>query len=109
MSAINSLQKTIQADAAEALPKTTRYLFAPVDKRAFGVAIGLTAALALALTTAVDLLLPDPWLGLNLLQNYFAIHHCNSALRQNHPAMCHFDFSLWQNHFVLWHCNSALR
>jgi hypothetical protein len=72
MSAIDSLQKTIQADAAEDLPKTTRYLFAPVDKRAFGVAIGLTAGLALAITTAVDLLLPQPWLGLNLLHNYFA-------------------------------------
>ncbi len=72
MSTINSLQQSIQADAVDDLPKTTRYLFAPVDKRAFGLAIGVTAALALALTTAVDLMLAKPWLGLNLLGNYFA-------------------------------------
>jgi hypothetical protein len=72
MSTINSLQKTIQADAVHDLPRTTRYLFAPLDKRAFGLALGLTAALALGLTTAVDVMLPKPWLALNLLENYFA-------------------------------------
>ena len=72
MSTINSLQKTIQADAVDDLPRTTRYLFAPIDKRAFGLAIGITSALALGLTTAVDMLLAEPWLGLNLLGNYFA-------------------------------------
>jgi hypothetical protein len=72
MSTIDSLQKSIQADAAGALPRTTRYLFAPLDKRAFGVAIGATAAMVLAITTVADLLLPRPWLGLNLLREYFA-------------------------------------
>jgi hypothetical protein len=72
MSTINSLQKSIQADAVDELPKGTGYLFAPIDKRAFGLAIGITSALALALTTAVDLLVAKPWLGLNLLGNYFA-------------------------------------
>ena len=72
MSTINSLQKNIQADAADELPKATRYLFAPLDKRAFGLAIGATASLMLALTTVVDLMLPNPWLGLNLLSEYFA-------------------------------------
>lgn len=72
MSTINTLQKTIQADAVDDLPRTTRYLFAPIDKRAFGLAIGITSALALGLTTAVDMLLAKPWLGLNLLGNYFA-------------------------------------
>ena len=72
MSTINSLQRSIQADAVDDLPRTTRYLFAPIDKRAFGLAIGITAALALALTTAIDLMLAKPWLGLNLLGTYFA-------------------------------------
>lgn len=72
MSTIDSLQKTIEADAVHDLPGATRYLFAPLDKRAFGLALGITAALVLAITTAVDLMRPAPWLALNLLGHFFA-------------------------------------
>jgi hypothetical protein len=72
VSTIENLEKTIQADAIHDLPRGTRYLFAPVDKRAFGAAIGFTCALLLGIATAVNLLLPHPWMGLALLRNYFA-------------------------------------
>ena len=50
------------------LPQSAMMLFAPVDKRAFGAAIGTVVALGVALLTAAELLLdpqpsinPRPW------------------------------------------------
>lgn len=49
-----------------------RLLFAPLDKAAFGAAVGLTAGLGLFLLTAVNLSIrPEPNFNLALLQNYF--------------------------------------
>jgi hypothetical protein len=49
------------------------YMFAPVHKRAFGVAVGLWAALGVFVLTAVVLLRPEqPAPDLILLTQYFA-------------------------------------
>ncbi len=49
------------------------YAFAPLHKRAFGVAIGLTAGLLVALATVVYMLRgPDVGPGMALLRHYFA-------------------------------------
>ncbi|HEX2721771.1 MAG TPA: hypothetical protein VHM24_02555 [Gemmatimonadaceae bacterium] len=71
MSTVENLEKLITEEVTE-LPPTTSYLFAPLDKRAFGVALGVAAALTVAGLTIVDLLLPRPWGGLALLNQYFA-------------------------------------
>jgi hypothetical protein len=56
----------------EALPPQVAYLFAPLDKRALGVAVGTVAGLALAMTTVAHLLIrPRPELELSLLSHYF--------------------------------------
>jgi hypothetical protein len=48
-------------------------LFAPLDKRAFGVAIGVAVGLVIFALTAVDLTFhSSPWPGLSLLNQYFA-------------------------------------
>ncbi|HEX5577106.1 MAG TPA: hypothetical protein VFX40_01965 [Gemmatimonadaceae bacterium] len=55
------------------LPKSAMMLFAPVDKRAFGVAIGTAAAAGIMAITAIELMLrPVPSLNLSLLAQYFA-------------------------------------
>lgn len=55
------------------LPKSAMMLFAPVDKRAFGVAIGAAAAAGIMALTAVELILqPVPSLKPSLLGQYFA-------------------------------------
>lgn len=55
------------------LPKSAMMLFAPVDKRAFGVAIGAAAAVGIMALTAVELILqPVPSLKPELLAQYFA-------------------------------------
>ena len=53
------------------LPDSAALLFAPLDKRAFGTAIGAASALLLGATTAAMLLRPGPSAGLGLLANYF--------------------------------------
>jgi hypothetical protein len=54
------------------LTKAQMLLFAPVDKRAFGVAIGTTWALAIFALTAAELLLePHPSINLGLLSHFF--------------------------------------
>ena len=45
----------------ESLPGELRLVFAPLDKRAFGIALGVWAALGVLGVTAYHLLL-DPWL-----------------------------------------------
>jgi len=55
------------------LPRAAMLLFAPIDKRAFGAAIGVATALLIALITALQLVVrPDPSLHLELLAQYFA-------------------------------------
>ena len=54
------------------LPKSAMLMFAPLDKRAFGVAIGVAAAAGIIVVTAIHLLRnPAPSLDLNLLAQYF--------------------------------------
>jgi len=49
------------------------YAFAPLHKRAFGIAVGAAAALVVFLATAIDLLRgPEPGLNLHLLSEYFS-------------------------------------
>ena len=72
MSAVDSLEKNIRAEVSAELPSATSYLFEPVDKRAFGAALGVAAAMSIAGITILDLLVPVPWRGLALLNQYFA-------------------------------------
>ena len=54
------------------LPKSAMLLFAPLDKRAFGIAIGTVTALGLLLVTLAQVALdPDPAPHLFLLAQYF--------------------------------------
>ena len=54
------------------LPRDSMLLFAPIDKRAFGAAIGSVCALAILSITVVQLLAhPEPSLNLSLLAQYF--------------------------------------
>ncbi len=57
---------------ADALPGTAGYLFAPLDKRALGVAIGVAFAACVAGLTAINIVQGLPWPGLILLREYFA-------------------------------------
>ena len=72
MNPVDSLEKSIRAEVNPEIPSTTTYLFAPIDKRAFGVALGVAAAMAVAGLTILDLLVPEPWKALALLNQYFA-------------------------------------
>jgi hypothetical protein len=73
MRGIDQLEKSISDDVADDPPPVTaNYLFAPVDKRAFGIAVGVAFALIIGAVTVVDLLQPVPWKGLELLNQYFA-------------------------------------
>ena len=55
------------------VPLVAALLFAPIDKRAFGVAIGAVSTLLLCLVTLVELTLdPEPSVNLALLSQYFA-------------------------------------
>jgi hypothetical protein len=61
--------KVVEAE----LPQSSMMLFAPVDKRAFGAAIGLACALGVVALTAAELLLtPVPSLRPGLLGQFFA-------------------------------------
>lgn len=60
-----------QIETTDTLPNSATLLFAPLDKRAFGVAIGVAAGLVIFAVTAIDLSLhSSPWLGLGLLAEY---------------------------------------
>jgi hypothetical protein len=57
----------------EKLPSEQSLLFAPIDKRAFGVAIGTVCALMIVGLTAVELIgAPNAEADLSLLAEYFA-------------------------------------
>jgi hypothetical protein len=54
------------------LPRSEVLLFAPVDKRAFGVAIGTVCALAVIVVTVAKLVVaPEGTLDIGLLDQYF--------------------------------------
>ena len=53
------------------LPDSLALAFAPLHKRAFGVAIGLAAGLAIALITFIYVLRGGPEVNLGLLRAYF--------------------------------------
>jgi hypothetical protein len=55
----------------DAIPKQLASVLAPIDRRAFGVAIGTACGLGIFLLTAADLLRrPEPGLNLELLGHY---------------------------------------
>ncbi len=56
----------------DSIPDSTALLFAPLDKRAFGVATGLACALLVSGATVAALLENSDWKALGLLSNYFA-------------------------------------
>lgn len=61
------------AEVEPELPRSTMMLFAPVDKRAFGVAIGTACALGVIALTAAELILtPNPSIRPELLSQFFA-------------------------------------
>jgi len=72
MNGIDSLGKNFREDVEREIPRATSFLFAPLDKRAFGVALGVSGALAVAGVTIANLLRGTPWAGLGLLSEYFA-------------------------------------
>jgi hypothetical protein len=56
----------------ETIPKPLASVLAPIDRRAFGAAVGTVCGLGLFLLTAIDLLRrPEPGLNLALLGEYF--------------------------------------
>jgi hypothetical protein len=60
------------AKAETDLSRRARLLFAPIDKRAFGAAIGFVSALGIAVLTAMQILYrPQPAADLALLSQYF--------------------------------------
>jgi uncharacterized membrane protein YczE len=61
------------AEVERELPRSAMLLFAPIDKRAFGVAIGVVSALGVAGLTALQLIAnPHPAPDISLLSQYFA-------------------------------------
>ncbi|MEO5902445.1 MAG: hypothetical protein ABIQ55_00350 [Gemmatimonadaceae bacterium] len=61
----------VDAAIQENIPASVALLFAPVDKRAFGAAIGIAAAMLIAGVTIATLLSSTKFEGLGLLENYF--------------------------------------
>jgi hypothetical protein len=60
-------------EQSDELPPAASLLFAPIDKRAFGVAIGVVTGLMVFAVTVFDLLFHSPpSYGLQLLHQYFA-------------------------------------
>lgn len=60
-----------EPDEEKSLPPAATLLFAPVDKRAFGVAIGTVSGIGIFAVTAIDLARGLPWHGLRLIGEYF--------------------------------------
>lgn len=61
-----------RTDAVEELPRSASLLFAPLDKRAFGVAIGVATGLVILGITLLDVARgPASLRGLALLAQYF--------------------------------------
>jgi hypothetical protein len=67
------LMSYVSPSGADATPPRLAYAFAPLHKRAFGVAIGLAAGLLVAGATVVYLFRgPEVGPGIALLRHYFA-------------------------------------
>lgn len=63
--------RSVPADGGT-LPRSLRLLFAPLDKAAFGAAVGTATGLGIFLLTAANLLIrPEPDFDLALLAHYF--------------------------------------
>ena len=63
----------IGSDVVDEMPRSATLLFAPVDKRAFGTAIGIAAGLVILGITVLDVARGlQPVGGLGLLSQYFA-------------------------------------
>lgn len=62
------------SDEAATIPKSAVLLFMPIDKRAFGAAIGVASAVLVAAVTIAVVAGGDPYMlrGLGLLSHYFA-------------------------------------
>ena len=59
--------------AERELPRAAMLLFAPLDKRALGIAVGVACAVLVFAITAIQILVdPRPAIDLNLLSHYFA-------------------------------------
>ena len=61
----------LSAVTDDSIRGSTALLFAPLDKRAFGAAIGLVAALLMAGITVLAIVETPGWKGLDLLAHYF--------------------------------------
>ena len=74
MNEMKTILLPAEPDTAEReLPRAAMLLFAPLDKRALGVAVGAAgAALVFGITAAHIFLDPEPAIDLNLLSQYFA-------------------------------------
>ena len=67
------LSSDIESHMTEPLPRVLSLAFAPLHKRAFGVAVGLAAGLSIMLATWIYLVRgPFPGENLALLSHYFA-------------------------------------
>jgi hypothetical protein len=62
----------LSAVTDDSIRGSTALLFAPLDKRAFGIAMGVAGALLMAGVTLLSLVEAPEWKGLALLSNYFA-------------------------------------
>ena len=64
--------RPVPSEPLEEIPASAALLFAPVDKRAFGAAIGTAAAILIAAVTIATVLTSKKFDGLALLSVYFA-------------------------------------
>jgi hypothetical protein len=62
----------LNAVTDDSIRGSTALLFAPLDKRAFGVAIGIACAILTAGITILAMIEAPDWKGLELLSSYFA-------------------------------------
>ena len=69
----------LSAVTDDSIKGSTALLFAPLDKRAFGVAIGVAAAFVTALLTVLALVEAPGWKGPDILSNYFAGYSVSST------------------------------
>ena len=68
-------------DEVDVIPQSAALLFIPIDKRAFGTAIGVATAMLVAAATVAVLATGDAGMtrGLGLLSNYFSGYSVSAA------------------------------